>query len=41
MWDMMRDAAIARHRFLNYFFEGSCPAAWALHMHIVRGFYGY
>lgn len=41
VWDMMRDAAIARHRCLNVLFENSCPIAWAAHMNIVRSFYGY
>jgi hypothetical protein len=41
LWDLMRTAAIARHRFLNQHFENSCPKKWALHMMIVKGFYGY
>jgi hypothetical protein len=38
---MMRDAAIARHRFLNVMFEAACPVAWERHMRIVRAVYGY
>jgi hypothetical protein len=41
MWHIMRAAAIARHRWLNVMFEGSCPVKWAEHMLIVKGFYGY
>jgi len=41
IWDIMRSAAIARHLWLNVVFEDSCPVAWAAHMAIVRGFYGY
>lgn len=41
IWSLMRDAAIARHRFLNDAFESSCPKKWAVHMQIVRAFYGW
>jgi hypothetical protein len=41
VWDLMRDAAIDRHRFLNIHFEDSCPKKWAIHMAIVRAFYGW
>jgi hypothetical protein len=41
IWDLMRTAAIARHLYLNQMFENSCPKKWALHMAVVRGFYGY
>lgn len=41
IWNLMRDAAIERHRFLNVHFEASCPTKWAVHMQIVRNFYGY
>jgi hypothetical protein len=40
-WDLMRAAAIERHRFLNVHFEDSCPKKWAAHMAIVRAFYGW
>jgi hypothetical protein len=40
-WDLMRAAAIERHRFLNVHFEDSCPKKWATHMAIVRAFYGW
>jgi hypothetical protein len=33
IWNLMRDAAIARHRYLNFMFEASCPIKWAAHMH--------
>lgn len=36
IWHAMRSAAIERHRFLK-----DCPTKWAVHMQIVRKFYGY
>jgi hypothetical protein len=41
IWNLMRNAAIARHRYLNFMFEASCPIKWAAHMRIVRWVYGY
>lgn len=40
-WDDMRTAAIERHRYLNVKYENSCPKLWAMHMAVVKGFYGY
>lgn len=41
IWTIMREAAIDRHRYLNERYEGSCPRRWAVHMAIVRAFYGW
>lgn len=40
-WAIMRRAAIARHRWLNILLEDGDADAWAVHMLIVRSFYGY
>jgi hypothetical protein len=41
IWDMMRSAAIWRHRLLHAIAEGGDPARWPAHMDVVRAFYGY
>jgi hypothetical protein len=41
IWDIMRTAAVMRHRWINLVFEGSCPTQWAQHMRVIRAVYGY